>query len=169
MTTQEKQKEADNEVAKRKKAEVAIKKDEADIQNIRSDIDKNIDQLSSLEEYKTFLFSIFEKENKQWCEDQVSKKEGQLQQIKREWIERSKIHKDSMGDEDIFIQEMGKQDGEGPKVQKNSEKIGKIDWENRFQMLLKLDLIDVPREFYQEELLFNEPERLIDVFEGLAE
>jgi hypothetical protein len=30
-------------VAKRKKAEVAIKKDEADIQNIRSDIDKNID------------------------------------------------------------------------------------------------------------------------------
>jgi hypothetical protein len=36
-------------------------------------------------------------------------------------------------------------------------------------MLLKLDLIDVPKEFYQEELLFNEPERLIDVFEGLAE
>lgn len=74
-----------------------------------------------------------------------------------------------MGDEDIFIHEMGKQDGEGPKVQKNSDKIGKIDWENRFQMLLKLDLIDVPKEFYQEELLFNEPEKLIDVFEGLAE
>ena len=62
----------------------------------------------------------------------MSTKEGQLQQIKREWIERSKIHKDSMGDEDIFIQEMDKQDGEGPKVQKNSDKIGKIDWENRF-------------------------------------
>ena len=116
MTTQEKQKEADNEVAKRKKAEVAIKKDEADIQNIRSDIDKNIDQLSSLEEYKTFLFSIFEKEKKEWCEEQVKMKDTQLEKIKREWIERSKIHKDSMGDEDIFIHEMLKQDGEGPKL-----------------------------------------------------
>jgi hypothetical protein len=33
-------------------------------------------------------------------------KDTQLEKIKREWIERSKIHKDSMGDEDIFIHEM---------------------------------------------------------------
>lgn len=43
MTTQDKKKEADTEVVKRKKAEVDIKKDEADIQNIRSEIDKNND------------------------------------------------------------------------------------------------------------------------------
>ena len=36
-------------------------------------------------------------------------------------------------------------------------------------MLLKLDLIDVPEDFYQEELLFNEPERLMEVFTQLEE
>lgn len=55
-----------------------------------------------------------------------------MEQIKREWIEKSKIHKDSMGDEDIFIQEMLKAEGEGQKVQKKNDKMGKVDWENRF-------------------------------------
>lgn len=84
----------------------------------------------------------------------------------------SKLHKDSMGDDDIFIQELLKAENEGNRVEeKKSNKQGmtKQDWENRFNMLLKLDLIDVPEDFYQEELLFNEPERLMEVFTQLEE
>jgi hypothetical protein len=42
--------------------------------------------------------------------------------------------------------------------------MNKSDWEKRFDKLLKYDLIDVPKNFYDEELLFDEPERLMDVF-----
>ena len=38
------------------------------------------------------------------------------------------------------------------------------DWEKRFHDLLKLDLIELPEDFYEETLLFDEPERLMDVF-----
>ena len=84
----------------------------------------------------------------------------------------SKLHKDSMGDDDIFIQELLKAENDGSRVEKkksNKQVMNKSDWENRFNMLLKLDLIDVPRDFYEEELLFDEPERLMDVFTQLEE
>jgi hypothetical protein len=68
--------------------------------------------LQSLEEYKTFLYSIFEKENPQWCKDQLSKKKKLLDRIKKEWIEMNKLHKDGMGDDDIFIQELLMAQGE---------------------------------------------------------
>jgi hypothetical protein len=38
------------------------------------------------------------------------------------------------------------------------------DWEGRFGQLLKLDLIELPEGFYEEAMLFEEPERLMDVF-----
>ena len=43
------------------------------------------------------------------------------------------------------------------------------DWEKRFYDLLKLDLIELPEDFYEETLLFDEPERLMDVFTQLEE
>jgi hypothetical protein len=43
MTTSEKQKEAENHINERKGAENKIKKSESEIQNIKSEIDKNID------------------------------------------------------------------------------------------------------------------------------
>ena len=48
----------------RKSSENTIKKLEAKIQQVKSDIDKNVDLLSGYEDHKSFLFSIFEKENK---------------------------------------------------------------------------------------------------------
>ena len=54
-------------MAERKVAENSIKKLEGKIQQVKSDIDKNIDLLTGYEDYKTFLFSIFEKESPVWC------------------------------------------------------------------------------------------------------
>lgn len=56
-------------MAERKVAENSIKKYEGKIQQVKSDIDKNIDLLTGYEEHKSFLFSIFEKESPQWCKD----------------------------------------------------------------------------------------------------
>jgi hypothetical protein len=35
--------------------------------------------------------------------------------------------------------------------------------------LLKLDLIELPEAFYEENMLFDEPEKLMDVFTQLEE
>lgn len=69
LTTQERQREADKAMVDRKSAENQIKKLEAKIQQIKSDIDKNIDLLGGYEEHKDFLFKIFEKESPRWCEE----------------------------------------------------------------------------------------------------
>jgi len=47
-----------------------IKQLDGKIQNVRSDIDKNLDQLYTLDEHRKFLFHIFEKENAKWAEEQ---------------------------------------------------------------------------------------------------
>lgn len=38
------------------------------------------------------------------------------------------------------------------------------DWDKRFDDLLQLDLIELEENFYEEEMLFEQPERLMDVF-----
>lgn len=84
----------------------------------------------------------------------------------------SKINKDSMGEEDIFMQELLKQQGD-QQIQSGSQGKAKAmtekDWEKRFEDLLRLDLINLDKGFYEEEMLFEEPERLMDVFTQLEE
>lgn len=44
------------------------------------------------------------------------------------------------------------------------------DWEKRFEQLLAEDLIDVKDEnFYDEEILFDDPEQLMNIFSYLEE
>ena len=40
-------------------------------------------------------------------------------------------------------------------------------WSNRFEALLENDDIDVDEDFYDEQVLFNEPDELLDIFEEL--
>ena len=42
--------------------------------------------------------------------------------------------------------------------------MSQADWERRFLDLLKLDLVELPEAFYEENMLFDEPEKLMDVF-----
>jgi hypothetical protein len=43
------------------------------------------------------------------------------------------------------------------------------DWEKRFDDLLRLDLIAMEPGFYEEQMLFEEPEKLMEVFTQLEE
>ena len=89
-----------------------------------------------------------------------------MDKIKKDWIEMSKLHKDSMGDDDIFMQELLRGQGEPitQDTKSKSKTLNDDDWEKRFERLLKLDLIELPAGFYEETMLFDEPERLMDVF-----
>lgn len=69
MTTADRIKEADLAIAERKNAETKIKKFESNIQTVKSEIDKNFDQLTALEDHKEFLLGIFEKDNAKWVEE----------------------------------------------------------------------------------------------------
>ena len=69
MTTNNRMKDSDLSTQERKTAEARIKKFDTEIQQAKSEIDKNIDVLNALEDHKNFLFKIFENENKKWVED----------------------------------------------------------------------------------------------------
>jgi len=59
LTTQNRKTEAEMAQTERKAKELLIKQYDTSIQNIRSEIDKNVDQLNALEHHKQFLFDIF--------------------------------------------------------------------------------------------------------------
>jgi len=78
-----------------------------------------------------------------------------------------------MGDDEVFMQELLKIQGDGGGTSQNSKtnqkQMNDKDWEKRFHDLLKLDLIELPEDFYDEKMLFDEPEKLMDVFTQLEE
>lgn len=94
MTTQDKTREAELATNERKRAENEIKGLDTKIQTLKSDIDKTVDQLNSLDDYKTFLFKIFENENPKWVEDQKNMREKKLNKIRRDFVKQMMSNKD---------------------------------------------------------------------------
>jgi len=43
------------------------------------------------------------------------------------------------------------------------------DWEAKFEMLFKEDLIDLPEDFFDEELFYTDPNDLNNIFSELEE
>ena len=43
------------------------------------------------------------------------------------------------------------------------------DWDNKFEILFAEDLIDLDEDFFDEELLFNDPDDLNLIFSELEE
>lgn len=43
------------------------------------------------------------------------------------------------------------------------------DWEQKFELLLKNDLIEVPDNYYNENLYFSDPHELNEIFTILEE
>lgn len=43
------------------------------------------------------------------------------------------------------------------------------DWEAKFELLFNEDLIDLPEEFFDEELLYSDPNDLNNIFSELEE
>lgn len=50
-----------------------------------------------------------------------------------------------------------------------AKQISDADWEQRFNDLLEQDLIDVPEDYYDEKILFSEPDELMEIFQSLEE
>lgn len=70
ITTSDRIKDSELATQERKLKEAKIKALDAKIQNVKSEIDKNLDQLNAYDEHKNFLYKIFEKENVRWVEEQ---------------------------------------------------------------------------------------------------
>jgi hypothetical protein len=43
------------------------------------------------------------------------------------------------------------------------------DWEAKFELLIREDLIELPDDFYEEELFFTDPNDLNNIFSELEE
>lgn len=43
------------------------------------------------------------------------------------------------------------------------------DWEAKFEMLISEDLIDLPKDFFDEDLFFDNPHDLNNIFSELEE
>ncbi len=98
--------EADREAKKAVKDCQALNDDSKDLENkinnVKSDINKNKDTLSALEDHKKFLLALSEIQNTQWLEDQKRKKKQRRDQIKRKWIDE---HKRDTRDDNIIFRE----------------------------------------------------------------
>ncbi len=99
ITTQDKEKEAEKQVALRKKKEAKIKKIDTKIANLKSDIEKNKDVLTGLESHKEFLVEL---SHPTWIAEQEKSKKQKRDKIKKEWIE---IHKKDKRDDHIIFRE----------------------------------------------------------------
>ena len=69
-----------------------------------------------------------------------------------------------------FLTQPGQKDlnQSGPRKSKNDfsdhSKMTDADWEHRFEQLLDLHLINVPHDFYEDQLFFKKPEELKGMF-----
>ena len=186
-TTSAKNKDADMAQQARKAAENKIKVLDQKIQNIKSDIDKNNDQLASFKQYKSFLFDIFRQTKPAWAKEQEQIREEKLQKVKADWIEFNRQHKDLIDEDDLMISDFNKQldnvtvknpstvAGTTNKSKKGQPVQKKVTdnqyWEDRFEQYYQDDYIDIPdpESYYAEEILFNDPEQLMEIFTDLEE
>lgn len=49
------------------------------------------------------------------------------------------------------------------------ENMSDKDWESKFEMLLKEDLVELQEDFFDEELFFTDPNDLNNIFSELEE
>ncbi len=99
ITTQDKEKEAEKQVALRKKKEAKIKKIDARIANLKSDIEKNKDVLTGYEAHKEFLVEL---SHVTWIGEQEKTKKTKRDKIKKDWID---LHKKDKRDDHIIFRD----------------------------------------------------------------
>lgn len=180
----------------RKKKENKIKKIDSKIQNLKSEIEKNKDVLNALEEHKKFLLAL---SHSNWIAEQERIKKQKRDKIKKEWIEFHKKDKRDdhiifREDDELFTNDANKGGevstvGDLERTQKTEPVVGGIgrsrktaqiqalkrenmtdkDWEAKFELLFNEDLIDLPEEFFDEELLYSDPNDLNNIFSELEE
>ena len=166
------------------KKEDEIKKLDAQIQQEKSEIEKNKDALLDSRVIQNFVLSLkpqFEKEKN----ERMARK---MAQLKAQWIERykkdrSQDHIIFQDDEEIhdqvkmkfaYLREKeqatvaGARDRRSQRIDER-DRVTDEEWGERFEDLLEAHLIDVPDDFYDEVQAFNDPDELNTIFNELEE
>ena len=164
-----------------------IKQLDQKIAQAKSEIEKHKETLESLESDQKFLLDLSpEAFRVKRAEDEARK----FLTVKQAWIKRHKqdpqldydiVYKD---DEEIHEQVRARfsfmnQPGGGGAAdakRKNMKdwsqmhaQITDEEWDFRFKQLLKLSLIDVPDDFYRDDLYFENPDDLKEIFQRLED
>ena len=168
-----------------------LKKLDQNISQVKSEIEKNKDALNSLKENRDFILELSDKE---FLDNRKAQYKFKQEKLMNEWIAAHKrdptldydiIFKD---DEEIhdfekmnfsFMKEKPSQgagvsmaDGRGNRNVRpgtEHELMTDEDWKARFHQLMKLHLIDVPPNYYDDQLFFKRPEELKSIFQKLEE
>jgi Tfp pilus assembly protein PilP len=69
-------------------ADKKIRDLDGQIQNIRGEIDKTLDNVTAIKTHQEFLYKIFKREDPKWVEDQNDLKAKKKAKIKEEWKKR---------------------------------------------------------------------------------
>ena len=182
MTTTKKKQEQEQAIHEKKQIEQQIKTLDGKIQNVKSDIDKNNDQLLEYEEHKKFLLSIFKKDNPKWYEEQEKIREMKLRKEKELWVKYAHLNRDQVAHEDHLIKKMlnnadstmvgnkrSNANIKGKQKQDRMPTLNDQELEAKFNDLLAQDLIDVSEDFYKMDILYSDPYELMDNFSYLED
>ena len=115
------------------------------------------------------------KENPKWVEEQMALKEAKKAKYKEEWKRKQKDQNNTDNDFS-FLPEMAallkkeetSNKSKGKEVKSKQAKNEDI-LDKKFEQLLEMDLIDVGEDFYDEEILFDSPDQLMDIYSMLEE
>lgn len=144
-----------------------------EIQQVRSDIEKHKDALNDLQMNQRFILELSPLEFRQQREARVKQKKDKAL---KEWLakirgidmseeqmhivfsEDEEIHDnikiESIDDPIQLINKKGKQDDKR-KTKRSKENVSDQWLAQRFEQLLKLDLIELPDDYYDDKLFFD--------------
>lgn len=161
------ERDAEEKMKERKELEEQLKNTEAEITALNYQSSKNNqDTLETLEAHKKFLEELsdadFLKENRE-------KQEKEIKALKKDWISKQLAESKSKG---IFTQEAAKKSGkkdERIRMTTITPDMSDEEMDKRFQYCLSNFLVDVPKNFYHEEIQFKDPDEISQKFNDLEE
>jgi hypothetical protein len=120
------------------------------------------------------LFGIFERENPHWVEKLKEERERKLTKIRNKWLETVKYT--GILEEDEYSEAGSKAPVDGKSVSSPGKKVSKDKKQYNDEELIEIfnkrlasDQIDVGVDFYDEEVLFKDPEELMILYSYLED
>lgn len=145
--------------------------------------------LRALQDHKDFLFGIFQSVDPKWVLEQEERRRRKKSEIKAEWVAHARRNPEQFLDDDQFLSEFSKP-ADGGQTSHGGSKLDATvtslsrgrrgakpgpkemtdeDWANKFEELLDADLIDVPEDYYDEPIRFDDADQLMQIFTSLEE
>ena len=158
---------------------------------MKAEIEKNKDSLHELNKYKNFMLDLIPPEFRDQRQADIK---ARREKLRKDWIRKVKkdtqldpkqyhiifnddeeIHENYKANFSVLKEQTTTQTGFGAKERKSAIQkdwraaIPDSEWERRFEDLMALHLIDVPDDYYDDALFFQEPSELHSIFNKLEE